>query len=153
MRRNRHDFRFSQLSAASKGATMLEFAICFPILIAITIVLLDFSRYLAVQAVLQNSAQRALALAVTLPGIESDDQTSTDFVEANQKVIDEAMTLATSFVGQRPGGSMQYLIADSAITFDLPAAQPGQSMKNLLAEQPIALRLRRRLFLFFRLSF
>lgn len=127
----------SPLYSRQRGATLLEFVISLPLLVLIMIGLVDFCRYLTIRAIVTHSAQRAVALAATLPGLDSDDTTSSDFTSAKQQIEDEARSQALILLSATPEDSMQYLSQTDGIKVDIPEPQNGMTMQRTLSEKAV----------------
>ena len=88
-----------------RGSTFVEFALVFPLLIVLTLALIDFSRCISVRATLDSAANRAVSLASVIQDLDTDcryvppaDQSTcgTKRQIAIQAVLNEARRLPTS---------------------------------------------------------
>lgn len=83
--------------ARTTGATLIEYAIVLPLLLALIFVIIELARYWAVQGLINQGAQRGVSLAIRISNLEYESTDSTaeyrDFAEAYGKITAEAEAL------------------------------------------------------------
>src|SRR5262245_11246626 len=78
--RPQHFLRFTRgkVGDASRGVTMIEFALVIFIFLAFIIALFDFVRYLIVQSILRSAASRAVSQASVIDWLDANCATMPD---------------------------------------------------------------------------
>mgnify|MGYP001500511514 CR=1 FL=1 len=69
-------FRFRRNNNSQKAATLVEFAIVFPIVLFLVLILIDFILYLVAKGTVERAAKQAAAYAAVVDGLESENNTA-----------------------------------------------------------------------------
>lgn len=90
--------------SSSKGATMVEFSLAFPLLCIFILMLFDFCRILAVRSSVRSSLERALSLATVKEGLDSacyrftsGSLEETECLDKQDDALNEVLNLAKNF--------------------------------------------------------
>lgn len=132
----------------SAGASLLQFALVFPILMLFAVGFIDLARVLAIRGVLTKGAQDGLAVAMTVPNLDVDikDLPTSDveysrYLEARRRVIAAATglplgTLLTNSGTPSSARLLSFTYADpnsagppSMTVFDGAMLRPGERVQ------------------------
>ncbi len=118
---------------AVKGATLVEFAVVFPIFVVAVLGIVDVARLFAIQAILNKGADEGLAVASTIanlnvdfPGRRIDSSDYVSFREARFRATDAAVrlprdTLLGGFNSSASAHLLEVRYADSGLRKNNPA--------------------------------
>jgi len=143
----------SSITLDSRGAVFIEAAIGFGVLIFILLGIIEFARYATFNAVLQASADEALALAQTVPDLDSTDQNRREggggYKGAKPAIREVATRIATKTFFSVGGSKFPLTILDTTngspvrISMKEPtsSADSDEARRKLLEENPITIEL------------
>lgn len=134
--------------SGTNGATMLECAMILPLLLVLIFIILELSRYWAVQGLINQGAQRGLNLAVKVVNLQFEyDNSSSEawqnyqnFLKVRQTVIEEAESLpSAAFVkGHDSTGAARFVgfegypVPNGSATVNAALLRPGECVDDQL---------------------
>ena len=106
-----------------EGATLLEFVFVLPILLILILAIMDFSRFMLIQALLTKGAENGLNTALKIPNLETDIRglasSNIDYQmyrEARRRVLFEATRLPLTTLLTAPGTDSSAVLLEYSVT-------------------------------------
>lgn len=133
----------------NRGASILEFSLILPLVFIGLLGAFDLGRYILATLFLEAAANRGIAVATTIPGLDEDEGTpELRFEQAKDIVIARTQQIATLFIISAPAAEEMMAHLDGAPELDVPSGDGSESRRQKLQSNPMTLTVRARMRFF-----
>lgn len=133
----KHQLFSKELS--QRGATMIEFAIVIPLFLLVVMASIEFARFRLAKGVVDAGAQRAVDVASTIAGLNSEDDSAPGYQDALARIEGAANKISRSVLSNGESESTFKVTGNPIVT--IPEPRFGEKRTDAMQRAPIVVEI------------